>query len=279
MQQQQQQNTGPEPIPPQVPSQYGTRAQILEKVTATAARANNENLPMTNKAAVYCDTLETTQSAVGDLMSCEEVGIYCEGNMMPGRDGGSISLICVTDPDHNVYLFDIHKMVVLGGMDPFTKGGLRLLLEGDDVLKVVFDARCDNDILQHTYGFRMNNCFDLQVLYTLNFSYELALEAEKKAMGCFYTTTSPGVTQQTNPQTGAIVFIAPNGEEVVDIEENPRFLKGFQHYLDLSAVVPNENEILDAIEDIQERGRTAFGTGAEEGEMTSKVWDIRPLPQ
>merc|ERR1712083_114638 len=70
------------------------------------------------------------------------------------------------------------------------------------------------------------------------------------------------------------------GQEPMELEgENKRFLKGFQHYLDLSMVVP-EN-LLEDVEEISERGRAAFAAteGPEGYGLESKVWDIRPLPQ
>jgi len=100
-----------------MPSQYGTKDQILAKVNHGAARANSDKLP-NGKTVVFCDNLDDCQSAVGDLMAFEEVGMYCEGNLADGRDG-HISIINVSSPEGDVYIFDIMKM----GRDAFDKGG------------------------------------------------------------------------------------------------------------------------------------------------------------
>ena len=119
--------------------------------------------------------------------------------------------------------------------------------------------------------------YDLQILYTLNFSFELFLEQQRKQEHMskvaqyqkFGYAGPPGQPQGMHGAAGPTAGTPPAEFETIDLEENPRFLKGFQHYMDLAAVIPDE--LLEDAEEIQERGRTAFSTGGEEGSLEAKV--------
>jgi hypothetical protein len=251
MQNPSQPGSGIEPPPQLLPSQ-----KIYNKMSAAAQKANGATLP-NGKEAQLVDTLDACRRATCELLAESEVGIYCESNWPPTTDDGCLYLINIADSEENVFIFDIVKL----GDKAFNEGGLRMLLESHEVQKVVFDGRCDNDCLTNLYGFKMENVYDLQVLYTLNFSYELHSENARK------------MEWMQRQQWGQM----QEPFQPSNLEENPRFLKGYQFYLEMGMIIPTEMQ--DDVDEIQTRGLATFTTGEDGLGLENRVWEIRPLPQ
>jgi exonuclease 3'-5' domain-containing protein 1 len=110
------------------------------------------------------ETLEGCVAAIHELVNEHEIAIDIEGVNLC-RDG-RISIIQIANTKGHIYLFDITKL----GKRSFREGGLEFLLHSHQVLKVIFDARTDNDALFHQYNVTMKNIYDLQVLHALKFS-------------------------------------------------------------------------------------------------------------
>eukprot|EP00392_Amoebophrya_sp_AT5.2_P014041 g14177.t1 len=89
------------------------------------------------------------------------IAIDIEGDELC-RDG-NICLIQACNEQSPVYLFDVSVL----GTTLFEECGMRELLEAEDLLKVVFDGRADNDALWHIHKVRSRNLYDIQVLYHL----------------------------------------------------------------------------------------------------------------
>ena len=80
------------------------------------------------------------------------------------RDGELLLAQCAA-PDGRVVLIDV---AVLGVQAAFEEGGLKALLESEDVLKIIYDGRSDADSLFHTCATRLTNVCDCQVLCALH---------------------------------------------------------------------------------------------------------------
>uniref|UniRef100_A0A8C5WR79 3'-5' exonuclease domain-containing protein n=1 Tax=Laticauda laticaudata TaxID=8630 RepID=A0A8C5WR79_LATLA len=68
---------------------------------------------------------------------------------------------------HQVFLFDVF---ILGAQ--VFKNGLQMILEDQNILKVIHDCRWLSDCLFHQYGIVLSNVFDTQVADVLRFSME-----------------------------------------------------------------------------------------------------------
>lgn len=79
---------------------------------------------------------------------------------------GRIALIQLCTKSGEVFLFDIAVL----GQDAFDKGGLRAVLESEQICKVIFDGRADADALYHQFHVQIRHAFDLQVQHALRFS-------------------------------------------------------------------------------------------------------------
>ncbi|XP_063145993.1 piRNA biogenesis protein EXD1 [Candoia aspera] len=79
---------------------------------------------------------------------------------------GKLSWLQVATKSH-VFLFDI----ILLGARVF-KNGLQMILEDQNILKVIHDCRWLSDCLSHQYGIMLSNVFDTQIADVLQFSME-----------------------------------------------------------------------------------------------------------
>ncbi|XP_062973776.1 piRNA biogenesis protein EXD1 isoform X2 [Elgaria multicarinata webbii] len=79
---------------------------------------------------------------------------------------GKLSWLQVATRSH-VFLFDIFLL----GARVF-KNGLQMILEDQNILKVIHDCRWLSDCLSHQYGIMLSNVFDTQVADVLQFSME-----------------------------------------------------------------------------------------------------------
>ncbi|KAK6176228.1 hypothetical protein SNE40_014551 [Patella caerulea] len=88
-----------------------------------------------------------------EMISCDAEGINL------GKDG-PLTLLQIGTTDGHVYLFDIHKEKRM-----FQDGGLKQLLESDQVLKVFHACSSDSQALQHQFGVSLKNVFDTQAAH------------------------------------------------------------------------------------------------------------------
>lgn len=101
------------------------------------------------------------------LLHEQEVALDIEGVDLCRH--GRVALIQICAGNGHVFLFDITTMGA-SAFDARPGGGcLRLLLENNNICKVVFDGRNDSDALYHIYWVRMRNLYDLQVLHALKY--------------------------------------------------------------------------------------------------------------
>ena len=99
-------------------------------------------------------------------MQEDEIAVDIEGINLC-RDGKICLIqICGRTSPENVYLFDISKL----GKSAFMEGRLKELFEDQNIQKIVYDGRGDNDALYHLYQVLMCNVYDLQVLFVQKFS-------------------------------------------------------------------------------------------------------------
>jgi len=111
------------------------------------------------------DTLEACQQAVAKLSEENEVVIDIEGVELSRK--GEVCLIQMCGASGMVSLFDICAM----GEEAFGPGGLRSLLESENVTKLFFDVRSDSDALYHLHGVKVRAAYDIQILWHVRFQH------------------------------------------------------------------------------------------------------------
>lgn len=100
-----------------------------------------------------------TQAKMGSPLAVDLEGIF--------EDTGAESELCVVQVAAQTgptFLFDITTLGSLAFID--RAGGLRSLLEDREIVKLLFDARLDADVLHRQYGVALVNVHDLQILYS-----------------------------------------------------------------------------------------------------------------
>lgn len=115
---------------------------------------------------ILVDDVSVCQAAVAELLKEPEVAIDLEGVAL-GRHPGKISILQAVgkhNPD-TVYLFDISVLK----NDAFEAGRLRDLFASTAVQKIFWDVRADCDALYHNHNVKVENAYDLQILYHLSF--------------------------------------------------------------------------------------------------------------
>lgn len=107
------------------------------------------------------DTLEACKAACSALTLEKSVAMDIEGVDLC-RDGKVCIIQIAASKEGKVYLFDIATL----GKAAMDEGGLKALMENEAVEKLMYDCRADSDALFHTYGIKIKNLADVQVLYT-----------------------------------------------------------------------------------------------------------------
>jgi hypothetical protein len=117
-------------------------------------------------STIFINRPDRCQAVVRVLLENKEIALDIEGKDL-GRHG-TISLIQIfNEKDDTVYLFDIYTL----GKRAFSRneGNLKTLLESDKVQKLIFDVRADADALFHLYNVKLQNVFDIQILFQSRF--------------------------------------------------------------------------------------------------------------
>eukprot|EP00930_Biecheleria_cincta_P030460 TRINITY_DN21102_c0_g2_i2.p1 TRINITY_DN21102_c0_g2~~TRINITY_DN21102_c0_g2_i2.p1 ORF type:complete len:332 (-),score=69.35 TRINITY_DN21102_c0_g2_i2:115-1110(-) len=128
------------------------------------------------------DTVQLCQAAVAELFREKEVAVDIEGVELGRR--GEICLIQITGASSDiVYLFDIFVL----RDKTFGEGGLKKLLETEEVAKLFFDVRADCDALHHIFGVNVCAAYDVQVLWHVRFQHpdDVYLQGLKKVQTKF----------------------------------------------------------------------------------------------
>lgn len=107
---------------------------------------------------VLVDTIEACREHCARLTASGVVAVDFEGANLC-RDG-ELYLAQLAAVDGPVVLVDVVRLK----QTAFDEGGLKALLESEDVLKLIFDGRADSDALYHLHQTRLTNVYDLQVL-------------------------------------------------------------------------------------------------------------------
>lgn len=108
---------------------------------------------------LYCDQPHLFAVAIHKLRDAPYVILDCEGVNL-GREGGSVTLICVGTPfAEHIFLFDVlSPLITYSDME-----GLLYLLNDSNILKIVWDGRMDYLEIWSTYGVPLQGILDLQV--------------------------------------------------------------------------------------------------------------------
>mmetsp|Transcript_120398 Transcript_120398/g.341111 ORF Transcript_120398/g.341111 Transcript_120398/m.341111 type:complete len:323 (-) Transcript_120398:163-1131(-) len=136
--------------------------------------------------ASLVDTVTGCQEAVACLFQEAELAVDIEGVSL-GRLGEDCIVQIYAPSADAVYLFDI---TVLGDR-AYEEGGLRKLLEDDQILKIFFDVRSDSDALFHLHRVKARAIYDLQILYDVRFSspVDRKLVGLKRAMQEYFAAS------------------------------------------------------------------------------------------
>eukprot|EP00419_Tripos_fusus_P003365 CAMPEP_0172691910 /NCGR_PEP_ID=MMETSP1074-20121228/24867_1 /TAXON_ID=2916 /ORGANISM="Ceratium fusus, Strain PA161109" /LENGTH=318 /DNA_ID=CAMNT_0013512023 /DNA_START=51 /DNA_END=1007 /DNA_ORIENTATION=- len=119
--------------------------------------------------AVLVDTVDACQIAVETLSKEKEVAVDLEGIALSREGKICVIIVCGPDEADPVYLFDVCALQEDGFDDG--KGCLKQLLESQDVRKVFYDVRTDNDALRHQFDVHVQNAYDVQVLWHMRFQH------------------------------------------------------------------------------------------------------------
>lgn len=131
---------------------------------------------------VLVDTVEKCQNAVAKLLEEKQVAIDIEGVDL--SRAGEVCLIQMCGASSPaVYLFDIYTLKD----HAFDEGGLKNLLESEQVTKVFYDVRADNDALYHLHGVEVRAAYDVQIMWHVKFQNpaEMHLQGLKRVFGEF----------------------------------------------------------------------------------------------
>lgn len=101
-----------------------------------------------------------------------------------GREG-EITLLQISTDEKTVFCFDILAL----GDTVFTEAYLGQILYSETIIKLCYDCRTDADTLKSKYNVRLQNVYDLQVLYTFLFQEE----KDRYLKGLHHALQMPGI--------------------------------------------------------------------------------------
>ena len=108
-----------------------------------------------------CTTYEEAASAIVELSWDTPVILKCYGESL-GMPEGTLSIITLSDASASrIFLFDV---LALSDLHHPLIAPLLSLLEGKDVMKIVWDGRCDSFEIADTYGTLLGGVLDLQIV-------------------------------------------------------------------------------------------------------------------
>jgi len=103
-------------------------------------------------------TSEAFTQCVLELKRAKVIAYDCEGVRLSRT--GKITLLQIAIPK-KIFLIDV---MTIGGKEVFTDGGLKDIIESEEILKLAYDVRMDSDALFHQHDVVLKNVLDLQLL-------------------------------------------------------------------------------------------------------------------
>lgn len=138
-----------------------------DSIAPNARRGGNPRRRRTPPPSIYINSLAACRAAVNALRFHSRIAVDCEGVALSRT--GRLCLLQMASPD-NIYIIDL---VSSNDSDPdyahalFHEGGLKGLLEGENICKVMHDCRHDSDALYHQYGVKLGPVIDTQVVFSV----------------------------------------------------------------------------------------------------------------
>ena len=103
-------------------------------------------------------TSEAFTQCVLELKRAKVIAYDCEGVRLSRT--GKITLLQIAIP-RKIFLIDV---MTIGGKEVFIDGGLKDIIESEEILKLAYDVRMDSDALFHQHDVVLKNVLDLQLL-------------------------------------------------------------------------------------------------------------------
>jgi exonuclease 3'-5' domain-containing protein 1 len=105
-----------------------------------------------------CTNIEEVKTSLDILKNAAFLIVDCEGRELGCRDG-ALSLISIgTQHSSEVFVYDAVQLGHLG-LAPLLE-----LLASPEIMKIVWDGRMDFSEIYHTYGTKLENTLDLQIV-------------------------------------------------------------------------------------------------------------------
>uniref|UniRef100_K1RKW8 Exonuclease 3'-5' domain-containing protein 1 n=1 Tax=Magallana gigas TaxID=29159 RepID=K1RKW8_MAGGI len=115
---------------------------------------------MANQAVEIVVETSRCRQIVSILSSESVLAVDCEGIALGVEGPMTLLQICTYSGD--VYLFDVQE-----NRELFSEGHLKIVLESDEILKVIHACSYDSAALYHQFGVTLQNVFDTQVADTV----------------------------------------------------------------------------------------------------------------
>ncbi|XP_034303764.2 uncharacterized protein [Magallana gigas] len=116
-------------------------------------------VPMANQAVEIVVETSRCRQIVSILSSESVLAVDCEGIALGVEGPMTLLQICTYSGD--VYLFDVQE-----NRELFSEGHLKIVLESDEILKVIHACSYDSAALYHQFGVTLQNVFDTQIQYS-----------------------------------------------------------------------------------------------------------------
>ena len=135
-----------------------------QNATVAAASLNDkecrEILEELDAQVVFIDshTSEAFKQCVTELKQSKVIAYDCEGVRLSRT--GKITLLQIAIPE-KIFLIDV---MTAGGKEIFIEGGLKEIIQSEEILKLTYDVRMDSDALFHQHDVLLKNVLDLQLL-------------------------------------------------------------------------------------------------------------------
>jgi len=135
-----------------------------QNATVSAASLNDkecrEILEELDAQVVFIDshTSEAFKQCVNELKQSKVIAYDCEGVRLSRT--GKITLLQIAIPE-KIFLIDV---MTAGGKEIFVEGGLKEIIQSEEILKLAYDVRMDSDALFHQHDVLLKNVLDLQLL-------------------------------------------------------------------------------------------------------------------
>ncbi|XP_015916555.1 egalitarian protein homolog [Parasteatoda tepidariorum] len=135
--------------------------RMIYNSSANKEQVDNIITKMMKRVKIVTKTKECN-AIVKYILSQKEKIFSFDGEGVNLGPSGPITLLQFATLEENIFLFDLLSCPQL-----IEDGGLKDLLESDDVLKVAHDCRNDSGALYHQFGVVLTNVFDTQAAHAV----------------------------------------------------------------------------------------------------------------